>query len=154
MIDAMNTPETSIGDILRDVRCKNDPPEESQLRGGPLLEEIVKLAAMTAGYYLAKTAGASYVAPYTEVRTKADLRQLMQRACKDHRKTYAVIFCTDMLGGSPSEEDLALKTVKAYARVYGLLQGSTSWELPSVESVLLAVKQAIGERSAGGRRTH
>jgi hypothetical protein len=59
MIDAMSTPETSISDILRDVTRKSDPPEESQLRGGPLLEEIVKLAAMTAGYYLAKTAGAS-----------------------------------------------------------------------------------------------
>jgi hypothetical protein len=33
---------------------------------------------------LAKTAGASYVAPYTEVRTKADLRRLMQFAAKDH----------------------------------------------------------------------
>jgi hypothetical protein len=54
-----------------------------------------------------------------------------------------------MLGGSPFEGDLALKTVKAYTRVYGLLQGSTTWKLPSVESVLLAVKQAIGERNAG-----
>jgi len=99
----MSTPETSIGNILRNVRCKNDPPEESQLCGGPLLEEIVKLAAMTAGYYLAKTAGASYVAPYTEVRTKADLRQLMQFACKDQTERYAAIFCTDMLGGSSFE---------------------------------------------------
>jgi hypothetical protein len=145
----MSTPETKITDILRNVRCKNDPPEESQLCGGPLLEEIVKLAAMTAGYYLAKTAGASYVAPYTEVRTKADLRQLMQFACKDRTERYAVIFCTDMLGASPFEGDLALRTVKAYTRAYSLLQGSTSWELPSVESVLLAVKQAIGERNAG-----
>jgi hypothetical protein len=149
MIDAMSTPETSISDILRNVRCKNDPPEESQLCGGPLLEEIVKLAAMTAGYYLAKTAGASYVAPYTEVRTKADLRQLMQFACKDRTERYAVIFCTDMLGASPFEGDLALRTVKAYTRAYSLLQGSTSWELPSVEFVLLAVKQANGERNAG-----
>jgi|SRR5580700_472048 hypothetical protein len=79
----MSTPETKITDILRNVSCKNDLPEESQLCG-LLLEEIVKLAAMTAGYYLAKTAGASYVAPYTEVRTKADLRRLMQFAAKDH----------------------------------------------------------------------
>ena len=80
---------------------------------GALLEEIVKLAAMTAGYYLAKTAGASYVAPYTEVRTKADLRQLMQFACKDHTKTYAVIIA------SPWHYDAALKIALLPARSAG-----------------------------------
>jgi hypothetical protein len=104
---------------------------------------------MTAGYYLAKIAGASYVPLYAEVRTKADLRQLMQFACTDHTEKYAEIFCRNMLGGSPSEGDLALKTVKAYTRAYGLLQRSTGWELPPVESVLMAVKQSIGERNPG-----
>lgn len=73
----------------------------------------------------------------------------MQFASKDHTEQYAAIFCTDIVGGSPFEGDLALKAVKAYTRAYGLLQGSTSWELPSVESVLLAVKQATVERNSG-----
>jgi hypothetical protein len=145
----MSIPETNITDILRNVGCKDVPLDERQLRGGLLLAEIVQLAVMTAGYYLAKTAGASYVPPYAEVRTKADLRQLMQLACKDHTEIYTQIFCTDMLGGSPYEGDLALKTVKAYTRVYSLLQGATSWDLPSIESVLRAVKQAIGEGNPG-----
>jgi hypothetical protein len=46
----MSTPETKITDILRNVSCKKICPKKANSVGGLLLAEIVKLAAMTAGY--------------------------------------------------------------------------------------------------------
>lgn len=148
----MPTPETEIAKIIQCVECRNISLDESVLYGDPLLEEVIKLACMTLGFYESVHAGALYRPPFTEVRTKADLRQLMEFACKDWSRMCVAAFCTKALEGTTSERELAFKTVMNYIKNYDSLSRSTSWNIPTIVAVQTAVMQSVGERGSSAKK--
>jgi hypothetical protein len=85
----MDASETRIAEIIQGITCRNVPLDENQLSGGLLFEEVIKLAAMTVGFYAAEQGGALYRQPYNEVRTQACLILLSQNyALRFSRKRF------------------------------------------------------------------